>query len=39
MKARLPQMRMVELPDRGHVPYLDEAASLDLIHAVLEDIT
>jgi pimeloyl-ACP methyl ester carboxylesterase len=38
MKARLPHMRMVELPDRGHVPYLDEATSLDLIHAVLEDI-
>ena len=38
MKARLPQMHMVELPDRGHVPYLDEAAALALIHTVLEDI-
>ncbi|MFX0544146.1 alpha/beta fold hydrolase [Roseovarius sp. S1116L3] len=28
MQARAPDMRAVTVPDRGHVPFLDEAASL-----------
>jgi pimeloyl-ACP methyl ester carboxylesterase len=38
MQERLPQMRAVELANRGHVPFLDEPQSLSLIHSVLENI-
>lgn len=38
MQRRLPKLRAVELPDRGHVPFLDEAPAVALIHAVLKDI-
>lgn len=39
MQARLPHMHVAEVPERGHVPYLDEPAARDLIHAVLKDIS
>lgn len=35
MQERVPEVHAVELPDRGHVPYLDEAPALELIHQVL----
>lgn len=38
MQDRLPSLQAVELPDRGHIPFLDEAPALDLIHAVLKDV-
>lgn len=38
MQARLPALQAVELPDRGHIPFLDEAPALALIHAVLKDV-
>ncbi|MBN7787500.1 alpha/beta fold hydrolase [Ponticoccus gilvus] len=31
MKARRPDMIAVEIPDRGHIPFLDEAESLDAL--------
>lgn len=31
MKARRPDMIAVEVPDRGHIPFLDEAESLDAL--------
>lgn len=31
MQARAPDMRAVTVPDRGHVPFLDEAEALDAI--------
>ena len=37
MQARAPQMRAVTVPDRGHVPFLDEAASLGGITAHLTE--
>jgi pimeloyl-ACP methyl ester carboxylesterase len=37
MQARAPEMRAVTVPDRGHVPFLDEAASLQGITAHLKD--
>ncbi|WP_424832760.1 alpha/beta fold hydrolase [Ruegeria sp.] len=36
MHARHPGLISVEVPDRGHVPFLDEPESLELIHKVLE---
>lgn len=36
MKRRRPDMIAVEVPDRGHVPYLDETASLDALNRWLE---
>lgn len=39
MQRRLPHMHAVDLPDRGHVPYLDEAPALDLIYSVLKEIS
>lgn len=36
MQRRLPALQAVEIADRGHVPFLDEPAALDLIHSVLE---
>ncbi|NIZ13586.1 alpha/beta fold hydrolase [Phaeobacter sp. HF9A] len=38
MQRQMPGMRAVELPDRGHIPFLDEADALALIHDVLKDI-
>ncbi len=35
MRARRPDMLFAEVPDRGHIPFLDEPKSLDLIHAFL----
>lgn len=36
MQQRLPGLQAAEIADRGHVPFLDEPAALDLIHSVLE---
>lgn len=36
MQARAPAMHAVTVPDRGHVPFLDEAPSLAAIHWLLE---
>ncbi|ATF19508.1 alpha/beta fold hydrolase [Phaeobacter gallaeciensis] len=36
MQLRLPELLAVEVPDRGHVPFLDEPRSLALIHRILE---
>lgn len=33
MRARRPDMIFAEVPDRGHIPYLDEVESLDAIRA------
>lgn len=38
MRARRPDMRYVELADRGHVPFLDEAESVAVLDAFLKDI-
>lgn len=35
MKARHPDMIAAEIPDRGHVPFLDEPEALETIHALL----
>ncbi|RKF17177.1 alpha/beta hydrolase [Roseovarius spongiae] len=37
MRDRAPEMRAVIVPDRGHVPFLDEAEALKAIRAHLED--
>ncbi|MEP2716042.1 alpha/beta hydrolase [Pseudophaeobacter sp.] len=37
-QQRLPGIKAVELPNRGHVPFLDEPQSLSLIQSVLESI-
>ena len=39
MQKRRPDMRVAIVPDRAHVPFLDEPVSLDLIHAWLGDLT
>ncbi len=39
MGRRRPDMIHAEVPDRGHVPFLDEPESLDAIHAWLAKIT
>lgn len=36
MQRRLPDLKAVEVPDRGHVPFLDEPQSLTLIQSVME---
>jgi pimeloyl-ACP methyl ester carboxylesterase len=36
MRRRRPDMAYAEIPDRGHVPFLDEPAAVALIAAVLE---
>ncbi|MBQ4827411.1 alpha/beta hydrolase [Leisingera sp. HS039] len=38
MQRRLPALQAVEIPNRGHVPFLDEPEALALIHAVLDQI-
>lgn len=39
MQARAPQMHAVTVPDRGHVPFLDEAGSLAAIRWLLDRTT
>ncbi|MEQ9672826.1 MAG: alpha/beta hydrolase [Roseovarius indicus] len=39
MNARHPDMITAVVPDRGHVPFLDEAESLTAIRALLERVT
>jgi hypothetical protein len=36
MRRRHPAMAVAVIPDRGHVPFLDEPESLALIRSVLE---
>lgn len=36
MRRRRPDMRFADVPARGHVPFLDEPAALEVIHAWLE---
>nr|WP_239479539.1 alpha/beta hydrolase [Actibacterium sp. 188UL27-1] len=36
MRRRRPDLIHAEIPDRGHIPFLDEPASLAVIHAFLE---
>ncbi len=36
MRARRPDMRFALVPDRGHIPFLDEAESLALIRAMTD---
>jgi hypothetical protein len=36
MKRRHPDLLAADVPDRGHVPFLDEPEALDVIHAILE---
>ncbi len=36
MHARHPKLISTEVPDRGHVPFLNELQSLDLIHQILD---
>ncbi len=36
MRARRPDMIFVEVPDRAHIPYLDEPESLSAIHVFLK---
>ncbi|MFN7269701.1 MAG: alpha/beta fold hydrolase [Cereibacter sp.] len=38
MRRRRPDMLFAEVPDRAHIPFLDEPESLQVIHAVLERI-
>ncbi len=38
MQHRLPALQAVEVPNRGHVPFLDEPEALGLIHSVLGQI-
>jgi pimeloyl-ACP methyl ester carboxylesterase len=39
MRARKPDLRGVEVPDRGHAPMLDEPVALQAIRAFLKDVT
>lgn len=39
MQARRPDMLFATVPDRAHIPFLDEAESIALIHAFLEKVT
>ncbi|MEM6482506.1 MAG: alpha/beta hydrolase [Pseudomonadota bacterium] len=39
MAARHPDMIAAEIPDRGHVPFLDEPESIDAIHSLLKRIS
>lgn len=38
MRAKKPDLKVVEIPDRGHVPLLDEPASLAAIDTFLEQL-
>jgi pimeloyl-ACP methyl ester carboxylesterase len=37
MHRRMPDLRSVTLPDRGHVPFLDEPEAVAAIEALLEE--
>ncbi len=37
MQSEAPAMRLAEVPDRGHVPFLDEPEALAVIHAWIGD--
>lgn len=39
MRRRMPDMLFAELPDRGHVPFLDEPAAVDLIGRWIETLS
>lgn len=39
MRARRPDMAFVEVPDRAHIPFLDEPQALDLLHRFLAGCT
>ena len=39
MRARRPDMGFAEVPDRGHVPFLDEPEALTVIRAFLKGLT
>jgi len=39
MRARRPDMIYADLPDRGHVPFLDEPASQAVISQFLKEIS
>ena len=39
MLERRPSMLVAKVPDRGHVPFLDEVESLDLIHAMIDRVS
>lgn len=39
MRARRPDMAFAEVPDRAHIPFLDEPQALDLIHRFLAGCT
>jgi pimeloyl-ACP methyl ester carboxylesterase len=39
MRARRPDMAYAEVPDRAHIPFLDEPEALELIHGFLEGLT
>jgi hypothetical protein len=39
MQARKPDLHVIEVPDRGHAPMLDEPEALQAIRAFLEDVT
>lgn len=38
MRRRRPDMIAAEVPDRGHVPFLDEPEAVEVIHAVLAQV-
>ncbi len=38
MRAELPEMRVAEVPDRGHVPFLDEPQSLAVLGEWIKDL-
>ena len=38
MQTRRPDMLFASVPDRAHIPFLDEAESISLIHAFLEKV-
>lgn len=38
MQRRRPDMLFAEVPDRGHIPFLDEPESLDIIHKFLANL-
>ncbi len=39
MRARRPDMEVAEVPDRAHIPFLDEPAAVALIHRFLQGLS
>ncbi len=37
MRARRPDMIAADIPDRGHIPFLDEPASLAVLRGLCRD--